>query len=239
MFCETLEEVTRDDVTDMIRMCVAGFSRLFDIYRPQTSDIDKILDKHHMKYTREEVTIMVAVEDTPDEFSTGENIQINKINSNVSNSNNQQKQVIVVRNGVHFDKIWDFIQDNRIIAQYLDAIIGLSTRANHDLFLKAQIKEDKDNKPELGVGAGLGLGLGLDPLVAPVTDHPIVAPHIKNRTASMIAMQDIELAQQQYTIKKNDDDDCLMFAMKKRSARKKIIDLKNNIRKFLRKIRKK
>lgn len=197
MFCETLEEVTRDDFSDMIRMCVSGFSRLFDIYCPLISEIENLLEARGMRYTREETSVITAVEENPDEFSaeTGDNTH-----------NKLQNEVTIVRNGIQFDKIWDFIQDNRLIALYLDAIVGLSTRANHDLFLKAQNMEEECKAES-----------HLDPLVAPVTDHPVVAPR-DNRMASMIAIKDIEMAQQQYTIKKNDDDDCLLAAMKKRSA---------------------
>jgi hypothetical protein len=104
MICDSVETITRGSMIEVFQVVLVGFSRIFDIYRPTTLDIELYIDKSGMSFTQQ-CTVVTNVE---------ENLSYTE-----------------VREGVSFEKIWMWFQDRKLISQYLDALISLNAIPNH------------------------------------------------------------------------------------------------------------
>lgn len=104
MVCDSVEAITRQTMVEIFQVVLVGFSRIFDVYRPTTLDIELYIDKSGMSFTQ----VCTVVTNAEENLSYQE-----------------------TREGVSFDKIWMWFQDRKLISQYLDALISLNAIPDH------------------------------------------------------------------------------------------------------------
>ena len=151
-----LKKIMRDDIIDVFKYVMSGFTRLFHIYRPSTSDIEKYIDNSGISFSQQ-----VLIQNKPTTEKDPEKAKPV-----------DEKPRYAMKYGLTYEEVWMWFQDRKAISLYVDAIIGLNNIPSSLKFDRSAPKDEEGEGEDVEEeeSSEVGLGAGLARIAADISD---------------------------------------------------------------------